>query len=76
MSKPVVRFTGEAHFSTYDGITDAIVFGVLDHPKLGKCRLVQTTEVIKYWPHDRSFETLNTVYEPVDPSELSIEDVV
>lgn len=72
MIKPVIRYTGIAEMLP-NGC--AFVTGVIDHPKLPNCTIVTTSLVEKYWPHDRSFSTMNSVYEYVDKSELEIEDV-
>jgi hypothetical protein len=41
-------------------ISIARVYGVLDHPKLGRERMVRTSAIINKF--DGGFETLNTIY--------------
>lgn len=45
-------------------ISIARVYGVLDHPKLGRERMVRTSAIINKF--DGGFETLNTIYMKVD----------
>jgi hypothetical protein len=76
--KNVVTFTNGVDFYKYPytsddyskyadelgEITIAVVYGVLDHPKLGYQRSVRTSIVVKT-NDDGSFETLNTIYKPL-----------
>lgn len=64
MTKPVVQFAGEARFDTkvFPGYEVAWV-NAIDHPIWGQDR-VRTSDVIKK-NDDGSFETLNTIYQPV-----------
>jgi hypothetical protein len=45
-------------------ISIARVYGVLDHPKLGKERMVRTSAIVNKF--DGGFETLNTIYMKVE----------
>lgn len=67
MIKPVVHYTGKARFyevEADDGFVEyARVYG-LDHPILGKDN-IRTSLVVKKHG-DGSFETLNTIYRPLN----------
>ena len=67
MIKPVVHYTGKAKFyevEADDGFVEyARVYG-LDHPVLGKDN-IRTSLVVKKFS-DGSFETLNTLYRPLN----------
>lgn len=69
MIKPVVHYTGKARFyevEADDGFVEyARVYG-LDHPILGKDN-IRTSIVLKKFS-DGSFETMNTVYRPLNDS--------
>lgn len=45
---------------TEGNISTARVYGVLDHPKLGREHVIRTSAVINKF--DGGFETLNTIY--------------
>lgn len=65
--KPVVEYTGTEEF-IYSPMYDsnvAILYNVLNHPKLGKCPWVITTSIQKI--HDNGdIETKNTIYRKVE----------
>lgn len=64
MIKPVVHYIGEAIFYEVDeGVERARVYG-LNHPILGKDD-IRTSVVLKKFS-DGSFETLNTIYRPLN----------
>lgn len=67
MIKPIVHFTDEAKFyeiHTEDGCVEcARVYGI-DHPILGRDN-IRTSIVLKKFS-DGSFETLNTIYRPLN----------
>ena len=69
MIKPVVHYIGKARFyevEVDDGFAEyARVYGV-DHPILGKDN-IRTSLVVKKHG-DGSFETLNTIYRPLNDS--------
>jgi len=62
MTKPKVTYAGVPEFYTV-GEDEGCRIYVFDHPRLGN-GWVRTSKVIKKNP-DGSFETLNTLYEPV-----------
>jgi hypothetical protein len=62
-NKPVVYFSGEAHFDVGSKYTVAYV-SAIDHPYLGT--LPVRTSAVQKRNDDGSFETLNTIYKP-DP---------
>jgi len=61
--KPVVHFIGEARFADYYGIECAHVV-TTDHPVWGSDN-VRPSKIVQRFP-DGSFETLNTVYKPIN----------
>jgi hypothetical protein len=64
--KPVVHFTGEACFFNWNEEPDLPVASVnaLDHPVWGE-DIVRTSLIVRK-NDDGSFETLNTLYVPVE----------
>ena len=67
MIKPVVHYTGKARFyevEADDGFAEYARVHGLDHPILGKDN-IRTSLVVKKFS-DGSFETLNTIYRPLN----------
>lgn len=67
MIKPVVHYTGKARFyevEADDGFVEYARVRGLDHPILGKDD-IRTSIVLKKFS-DGSFETMNTVYRPLN----------
>lgn len=68
-AKPEVSYTGPLRITEWInsyGETTGIFVGrlnqVLDHPRLGKCYDVRTSDIV-VWPDDKgNFETRNTKY--------------
>ena len=64
-NKPIVHFDGEPHFWIWhDGKAEVANVYALDHPRLGRTG-VRTSVVVKKF-EDGSFETLNTLYVPLE----------
>ena len=51
-----------------DDFRVAYITIVLNHPRLGYCRNVRTSTIVKVTP-DGTIETLNTIYKPTDDLE-------
>jgi hypothetical protein len=65
MPKPVVHFIkGTPYRETLDDICWFSYVYALDHPRLGR-GVIRTSQVIKEFD-DGSFETMNTIYVPVE----------
>ena len=67
MTKPTVRFTGEPLFESAWPNCEIAYVHTLDHPRLGE-QDIRTSAVMKK-NEDGSFETLNTIYVPVEDGE-------
>ena len=61
-NKPEVYYTGEPHFWTWFNDKDLVASLdlVLNHPRLGLCVDVRTSEVLRKF--EGGFETRNTIY--------------
>jgi hypothetical protein len=76
MIKPVVHYEGTPRFSVWPWCKDDngndIIVGhlpfVTDHPRLGRCYDVRTSDVIVPMDDSGKFETHNTIYEPYQNS--------
>jgi len=72
MIKPVVHYSGillirEWLFSKEDNIHYiAMLPQVYDHPKLGYCKDVRSSGIVKFPDNKGTFETRNTIYEKAD----------
>jgi hypothetical protein len=72
MIKTVVHYSGillirEWLFSEEDDIHYvAHLQQVYDHPKLGYCRDVRSSSIVKFPDNKGTFETRNTIYEKAD----------
>lgn len=66
--KPVVQYTGNALVSAnYRDVPQrADIYGVLNHPRLGQCPWVITSQVLSFDEKTGRIETKNTIYEKVE----------
>jgi hypothetical protein len=65
ITKPIVTYSGKLNILPWDYNPKLIVARielVLDHPRLGRCYDVRTTQIVAYPDKDGTFETRNTIY--------------
>lgn len=70
--KPVVQFLEFGRFVEYtDDIRMAILIGVLDHPRLGREAVVNTSRIVSVDNEEAPtlIETRNTIYKKVEHNE-------
>lgn len=63
--KPIVHFQKFGYFKDYGaGVRCALVYGVTDHPRLGREEVVRTSEVVSVDNEEEPtlIQTLNTIY--------------
>jgi hypothetical protein len=75
MIKPVVHYKGTPQFYLWPypdengkDITVGKVPFVMDHPRLGRCYDVRTSDIVTPIDSEGRFETLYTIYEPYQNS--------
>lgn len=73
-TKPTVHYTGSfrIHYLTDYKCYVATVYGVLDHPILGRERSIHTSQVLSVDFETGIIETRNTLFCPNDPVSTSI----
>jgi hypothetical protein len=73
MIKPVVHYSGVITIREWSGSEeDNLVYiaylpRVWNHPKLGVCMDVRTSGILTFPDNKGTFETLNTIYEKINP---------
>ena len=71
-SKPEVYYLGEPHFWLWHNGFDEVanLDFIFNHPKLGNCRYVRTSAVLRKF--EGGFETRNTIYKKATPAIMAM----